>query len=370
MRKKRRSRRDQWKSFSLFISRSHQTSLLKMICFIIFCWVWFLQTENSTALIRFSVPEHHHVCLLCGASDTSHVIWTRGDGDVLVPEQDYDANEEEQRHLLLSDGGLCLLQLLDSDSGEYRCNEQPVAELQVLTGRDFSVSSGWTLLLPCGRSPKPRQRWFHRRRGGRREAIFTRFRNGTMKLEREDDRLSFMYDALQIQDLQPGDAGEYQCNGELQGRVTVLTVYPEPTSVKMSITSTSAAVRTDAVESKKKKKTKSTLLMVAVVTSGLVMLLMMVVFILLTSVKCRRKQRYTAAQTHDDTELEPWTSDTHTEWEESERWSTTDDTIHYASLGRHNWSERPSRTPPDQDQNHVIYSSVITRAAVKHTAAI
>ncbi|CAB1451502.1 unnamed protein product [Pleuronectes platessa] len=285
-------------------------------------------------LIRFSVPEHHHVCLLCDASDPSHVIWTHGDGDVLVPEHDYDASEEQQRHLLLSDGGLCLLQLHDSDSGEYQCNEQPVAELQVLTGLDFSVSSGRTLLLPCGRSPKPKQRWFHRRRGGRREAIFTRFRNGTVKPEREDGRLGFMYDALQIQDLQPGDAGEYQCNGELQGRVTVLTA----------------------------------LLMVAVVSSGLMILLMSVVFIVLTSTKCRRKPRYTAAQTLDDTELQPWT-DTPTEWEESESWSTTDD-IHYASLGRHNWSERPSRTPPDQDQNHVIYSSVITRAAVKHTPVL
>ncbi|XP_047200167.1 uncharacterized protein LOC124855027 [Hippoglossus stenolepis] len=337
-----------------------------MICFMIFCLLWFLQTENSTALIRFSVPEHHHVCLLCDASDTSHVIWTHGDGDVLVTEQDYDANEEQQRHLLLSDGGLCLLQLHDSDSGEYHCNEQPVAELQVLTGRDFSVSSGRTLLLPCGRSPKPKQRWFHRRRGGRREAIFTRFRNGTVKPEREDGRLGFMYDALQIQDLQPGDAGEYQCNGELLGRVTVLT---EPTSVQTFITSTSAAVGTDVVESKTKKKTtQSALLMVAVVSSGLMILLMSVVFILLTSIKCRRKPRYTA-QTLDDTELQPWTTNTPTEWEESESWSTTDD-IHYASLGRHNWSERPSRTPPDQDQNHVIYSSVITRAAVKHTPVL
>lgn len=91
------------------------------------------------------------------------------------------------------------------------------------TGQDFVVPEGRTLLLPCGRAPKPKQRWFHRRYGGgRREPIFTRYRNGTVKAERTGSRLSFQNDALQIQDLRPEDGGEYHCNGELQGRVTVL----------------------------------------------------------------------------------------------------------------------------------------------------
>lgn len=51
----------------------------------------------------------------------------------------------------------------------------------------------------------------------------TRFRNGTVKPEKEGSRLSFGNNALQILDLQAGDAGEYQCGAELQVRVWVLT---------------------------------------------------------------------------------------------------------------------------------------------------
>lgn len=91
------------------------------------------------------------------------------------------------------------------------------------SGHHFTVSAGRTLLLPCSSSSKHRLRWFHRREGGRRELIFTWFRNGTMKPEREGSRLGYENDALQIQDLQLEDAGQYQCNGKVWTRVTVLT---------------------------------------------------------------------------------------------------------------------------------------------------
>lgn len=45
--------------------------------------------------------------------------------------------------------------------------------------------------------------------------------------------------------------------------------------------------------------------------------------------------------------------------------SLPEETIHYASLGRQNWRERPNRTPPDQNHHSVIYSSVITRPAAR-----
>ncbi|XP_022613146.1 uncharacterized protein LOC111230635 isoform X6 [Seriola dumerili] len=299
-----------------------------MLTFMILCYIWFLQTfliccdENPTVM-RFSVPKDHQVCLRCGGSDRSHVVWTLQDRQVLVTRQgSYVTNEDRQRYLLQPDGGLCVLQLDDSDNGEYRCNQLLVAELQVLTGtdHDFMVSAGRTLLLPCSRSHKLKQRWFHQRKGGRREAIFTLFRNGTAKAEREGSRLSFKNKSLQIQDLQPEDAGEYQCNGKLQGNVTVLTVQNEPTSIQTS---------------------NSTPLTSAV---GI-----------------------TEAQRHEDTELQPWktSSNRPAEREVSESPSLPEETIHYASLGHQNWRERPSRTPPDQDLHHVIYSSVITRPAVK-----
>lgn len=84
------------------------------------------------------------------------------------------------------------------------------------------MSAGRKLLLPCSGSSKPKQRWFQQREGERREAVLTKYRNGTVKPERGGGRLSFTNDALQIQDLQPEDAGEYVCNGLLQARVTVL----------------------------------------------------------------------------------------------------------------------------------------------------
>ncbi|KAM8767297.1 uncharacterized protein AB9X84_006210 isoform 1-T1 [Acanthopagrus schlegelii] len=350
-----------------------------MLSFMIFCPVWFLLTvliacrENSTgtAVILFSVPEDHHVRLPCGGSGSSDVVWTHQDRTVLVTRQgSYETNEDPRRYLLLPDGSLHLLHLDDSDGGEYRCNQQLVAELQVLTGEDFGVPAGRTLLLPCRSSSKARQKWFfYRRDGGKRELIFTWFRNGTMKPERS--RLSYENEALQIRDLQPEDAGEYQCNRKTSS-VTVLTVQPEPTSVhQTSRTTTTPAVRTtDVVETKKKEKKKpeNALLVVAVVSLALMILLMAAVCALLTSMKCRRKKnrRSAAPRRREDTELQPWTTSSgHTECELYESPSVPEETIHYASLGRQNWRERPSRTPPDQDHHRVIYSSVITRAAAK-----
>ncbi|XP_042362797.1 uncharacterized protein LOC121958018 isoform X2 [Plectropomus leopardus] len=334
-----------------------------MFTLVIFCHVWFLQTfligcsENFT-VTKFSVPEKHNVCLQCGGSDRSTLVWTHLDRKVLVTRQgSYETNEDRQHFLLLSNGSLCVLRLEDSDSGKYHCNQQLVAELQVLTGLNFRVSAGWTLLLPCNGSSRPKKRWSHRRKGGRErggwETVLIRFRNRTVKSERS--RFSYGNDALQIQDLQPEDAGEYQCNGELQARLTVLT---------------------DEVEKKKKEKKRpeNALLLVAVVGLGLMMLLMVIVCVLLTSIKCRRRKKHRhAAQRHEDTELQPWkTSNTQTEREVYyESPSLPEETIHYASLGRQNWRDRacrdrPCRTPPDQDHHDVIYSSVITRPAKKH----
>ncbi|XP_074468519.1 uncharacterized protein LOC141753819 isoform X2 [Sebastes fasciatus] len=372
-----------------------------MFSFMIFCHVWFLHTalihcSGNSTVIRYSVPENHGVCLQCGGPDSSDVVWTHRDREVLVTRQgSYETNADRQRYRLLSGGGLCLLRLDDSDDGKFRCNQQLVAELQVLKGRDFIVSAGRTLLLPCSGSSKPKKRWCQRREGGRWETVLTRFRNGTVKPERS--RFGFSNMALQIQDLQPEDAGEYLCNGQLQARLTVLAAEPpETTSIQQTIssTATAAVMETDVVEIEKKKRPENALLMVVVVGLALMILLMAAVCVLLTSMKCRRKKKYrSAAQRPEDTELQPWKttatptgnaitsssrtilspsvlfSPTHSyvsaEREVNKNPSLPEETIHYASLGRQNWRERPGRTPPDQNCHDVIYSSVITRPAAK-----
>ncbi|XP_039461562.1 uncharacterized protein LOC120435704 isoform X2 [Oreochromis aureus] len=373
-----------------------------MFTLLVSCHVWFLLsgligcTENSTA-IWFSVPENHHVCLPCGSSGSSDVIWTLQDQEVLVTRRGgYKTNKDRQRYLLMVNGSLCILHLEESDHGGYRCNQQLVAELQVLTGRDYTVSAGRTLLLPCSGSSKPKQRWFQQREGERREAVLTKYRNGTVKPERGGGRLSFTNDALQIQDLQPEDAGEYVCNGVLQARVTVLTAHAETSSQPPSTSTTpSPAVVTAEVEEIKKKsntRPENVLLLVAVVSVGLMIIFLAAVCVLLTSMKCRRKKRRAAgssirlsmfsedpvlfissspplrvaAPTRDDTELQPWTtSSAPTEGEDLETPPLCGETIHYASLGRQNWRERPSRSPPEQSHHSVIYSSVISRPAAR-----
>ncbi|KAM6974465.1 uncharacterized protein LKV04_016112 [Tautogolabrus adspersus] len=113
----------------------------------------------------------------------------------------------------------------------------------------------------------------------------------------------------------------------------------------------------------------SVLLMVAVVGLGLMILLMVAVCVLLTSTRCRKEKKYrstAASQRHEDTELQPWkTSNTQSESPVPECQPHVEETIHYASLGRQNWRERPCRTPPDQNLHNVIYSSVVTKPAAR-----
>ncbi|KAF7210765.1 uncharacterized protein [Nothobranchius furzeri] len=359
-----------------------------MLSFMIICFIWLIHSdviysiENTTvsgprsfgyvdsSVTQFSVPEDHHVCLPCQGPD---VIWTHQNTKVLVTRRgSSQTNQDRQRYLLLMDGGLCLLKLDDSDGGEYQCNQQLVAELQVLTGNDFQVSAGWTLLLPCRGSSKTKQRWFRQRGREKKEVIFTRFRNGTEKPERDGDRLSYMNNALQIRDLQPEDAGEYQCNGVLQARVSVLEENSYPFVSASSRTTASSGTRTDAAEVKNKTKKKHENVLMLVAVSGFVLMtisLLTVCALLISTKRRRRNRKYKYAEKgHVDTELQLWiTSSSQTEYEKFERPSQLEETIHYASLGRQNWKQRPNSPPPDQNHNQVIYSSIVTRPAARNT---
>lgn len=98
---------------------------------------------SPPTVIWFSVPAGHHLCMLCGSADSSDVVWTRQDRRVLVTRQgNSETNQDHRRFLLLQDGSLCLLRLDESNSGEYRCNQELVAELQVLKGTREVEGSG------------------------------------------------------------------------------------------------------------------------------------------------------------------------------------------------------------------------------------
>ncbi|XP_076023678.1 uncharacterized protein LOC143013861 isoform X1 [Genypterus blacodes] len=274
------------------------------------CCVPMLQiscSENTTVL-QLSVPEDHRLCLWCGGSDTSDVVWTHQDRTVLVTRQkNYETNQDRTRFQLKPDASLCLLRLDDADAGTFRCNDRLVTELEVLTGQDFRVSAGRTLLLPCRRSDKPKQRWFQRREGGKREPILTRFKNATVKPERHDPRLSYQHDALQILQLQPGDAGEYLCNGELEATVVVLT---QSLSVPTAPPAVTGAVTVEKTKTDKTPETVSVLVLVAVVSSAGLLLIGGVTCIVLSSLKCRRKKKHrpTGGRRRGDAELQLWTS--------------------------------------------------------------
>ncbi|KAF3834375.1 hypothetical protein F7725_025579, partial [Dissostichus mawsoni] len=338
------SREEGVKDWNKWKSVSHAEAKAEICHLMIFCDALFLHTvliqcsgnSTATAVVRFSVPEDHHICLQCGGSDSSDVVWTHRDRKVLVSRQgSYETNKDPQRYHLLSDGGLCLLRLDDSDGGAFSCNQQLVAELQVMTGVDFLVPAGWTLLLPCSDSSKRKKRWSQRREGGRWETLLTLFRNGTVRAERS--RISLRNEALQIQDLQPEDSGEFLCNGKLLARLSVLTEEVE-------------------IKKKEKKTPVNALLMVAVAGMGLMILLMAGVCVLLTGMSPESGRHRAAAVEYVQHRLVCSPLTIHaciiSECEDSESPSPQEEAIHYASLGRPNWRGGPSRTPADQNQDH------------------
>lgn len=60
----------------------------------------------------------------------------------------YQTNLDRQRYVLLTDGSLCVHELDDADGGEYRCNQQLVAELQVLVGKLRHAAKKTKLQVP------------------------------------------------------------------------------------------------------------------------------------------------------------------------------------------------------------------------------
>ncbi|XP_046875184.1 uncharacterized protein LOC124467099 isoform X2 [Hypomesus transpacificus] len=345
-------------------------------------WLCLVMTSFTSAetssVRRVSVPEDHHLSLPCGRP--GNAVWTHQVQGV-IGRQRGDATPEPERpkYALLPDGSLFIRDLEEADSGEFRCNDRLVAHVQVLSGQVFSVSAGRILVLPCRGSAKPKQRWFFRGEGqAKRQPLATRYKNGEVREERADpgNRFSYDRDELQIADLQPGDAGEYLCNTETAGRVTVL---PDPDNSSTQ-TSTTVVLNTDTIEEEDiEAKFDNGSVVAAVIGLGVAALLASLMCLLTVNMKCRRKRKYTnpgSQHRQEDTELQH-RGPSSTDWEladgGTERVRTAGphalqasphmeevEDLHYASLGRQNWKdlERPRATT--DLHNHVIYSAVFT----------
>ncbi|XP_036371987.1 protein sax-3-like [Megalops cyprinoides] len=186
----------------------------------------------TTPIVWLSVPEGHYIILICSGHthrNTTFLEWRGADGDVIAIKRGHSATTmRDHKYSLLSDGSLLIKSLHRTDSGEYRCREQVVADVEVLTGQDYNVTAGRTVLLPCKVTDKHRQKWVLKR-NKERKPIYTRHKNGTVRKEIEDpqNRFSHMEDnTLQIADLQPEDTGEYWCNGRRAASLTVRTDHP------------------------------------------------------------------------------------------------------------------------------------------------
>ncbi|XP_055750364.1 uncharacterized protein LOC129831221 [Salvelinus fontinalis] len=266
----------------------------------------------------------------------------------------------QQKYDLQPDGSLVIKELEPSDSGDYHCNDQLVADVEVLKGKNFAVSAGRALLLPCIVSSKAKRRWFFRKDShAKQEPILTLFKNGTMKKERKDPQKRFSYEdgALQILNLQPGDSGEYLCNGEKEAKVTVLTDH-------LNIQSTTALMQTDVV-GKENRETRpiNVVMIIAVIKLCIVVLLAGLLCNLLKG-RLRKRKKCSTVTGHkqEGTELQTrclsnlGSDITQSDGEKSP--SHVEDTeVQYASLGRQNWRER-SRVQGAQHQ--VIYSTVVS----------
>lgn len=82
---------------------------------------------------RVSVPEEHRLYLAC--SGTVDLQWRHQVNRIIVTKQGQSvAYMNQQKYDLRPDGSLVIKELETSDSGNYHCNDQLVADVEVLKG--------------------------------------------------------------------------------------------------------------------------------------------------------------------------------------------------------------------------------------------
>ncbi|XP_062385618.1 uncharacterized protein LOC134072788 isoform X2 [Sardina pilchardus] len=301
---------------------------------------------------RYSVPEEYFLFLHCDSDpDNPNMEWRNRAGQVIASKNGAAVSYLNQNKYHIADGFLQIKELERSDAGEYYCNGHLEAEVEVLTGRRFSISEGRTLLIPCEGDKK--QVWSFKKERSPKRVIFTVLRNGTVIGQSDNLQGRFFpyHKALMIVHLELEDSGKYLCNNNPVAWLTVIKARQD------HIYQTTTAVMDIIV----------TVAVIAVV--GLCVLVSSV--FLVSLILCQRKMskkrknkkhvRITGTgHHHEETELQPQglcirgSPKIHSDVDQSLS-AVEDREVHYASLGRQNWLERGRM----QDKDHqVIYSTV------------
>ncbi|XP_023665589.1 uncharacterized protein [Paramormyrops kingsleyae] len=312
----------------------------------------------SMVFFRVSVPEEHHIILNCSIqpwSTTSHLVWTHG-GDRVIAKRDgkVTSDIDRNKHSLLMNGSLLVSRLQSSDSGVYHCNKRAVANVEVLTGLVYNVSTGRTVLLPCKTSDKQKQKWTIKKdKNSKRKSVSLKFKNGTVLKEIDDPQNRFLQTdfELKIFNLQHADAGEYFCNN-------------------VKVASLMVTTETEDKDSEPKdgeiSKSMSAFTMVLIVLGMLILLAVSVGLIVWIRVKNNKKgnlQENTELKSQKESDLEQRSQkkchflENERDGQEVPHEQATE--IHYASLGHQNWRDRPFVQEKDR---YVIYSTVVGRA--------
>ncbi|XP_066580255.1 contactin-6 [Amia ocellicauda] len=256
------------------------------------------------------------------------------------------------------DGSLSINKVQPVDAGQFYCDGQPVADVEVLTGpAHYTVSEGRTVLLPCNISqppiPSERVQWTFSNSGSNSETILTRDENGTEKKPGQDHRFSLLLPptdlTLVIRAVQPADSGQYLCNSEHAAHLLVIKGGPGHSSTQKT---TLAGVNETAEPQNNMNVKTYTAILAVVIVCVLLLLIGAVLFV------WKRKRDGDPGSKQEATSLKTQSTagpaagqDTPGQTNEEE-----EDEIHYASLGHQNrTTDRPREEPIDSS---VVYSTV------------
>ncbi|XP_076610717.1 uncharacterized protein LOC143335302 [Chaetodon auriga] len=188
------------------------------------CLLAFVLGCNVSAdIIHRIISEKESVTLRCPLSAEDNVTWSRetdaskqqillidGDRDVRVVDEPY------RHYSSLADKSLHIHRAGVQDAAKYFCNEEPAAELTVVSAGTprLVAAEGTSVTLTCPPDA-----------GGSGAPTWTRDVGGKVKGECLQRRRRFQVSTpnktLTIRDVQPGDSGLYYCDGKPAAYLTV-----------------------------------------------------------------------------------------------------------------------------------------------------